>query len=395
MRLFYAAGLLMVLGAVAHVAYGFFVTSSYFRLNQVQVEGVPERIQRELQSLVNSAIDKNKNLLAMDLSDIRKQIASHPRVRNLRLEKVYPNTLLIKAAEREPAAIVYAENFYLVDRDGFTVSQLRNQDLASQDYPLITGLSGDEVAVGEKIHNPRLHTALDLSRVLKEKNAELYARVSEIHLGTDPVQHCDSLKMTLKGGGLEVRFGDGNAVEKLPALEFFLQQQLEQKVDPYREMAYVDLRFANQIVFMDRSTVESLASGTYEKQREEQEAMLDQAKKQAEEPEQEDVIAGDEPKKPSERKPDVARKREQQPAADGVSEERRVNWPEPLGVQRAASPAPPTRRAPAQPMPVQQNVEEQKRPGLIRRGLSKVAFWKNTDQPQQAPQLYPPPSGAQ
>jgi hypothetical protein len=166
---------------------------------------------------------------------------------------------MISASEREPSGIVNADGFYLVDREGFVVERLKPSTLRKHDLPYITGIPADEVQVGEKIYNSAMLRALDLVDVLHERNPELYARFSEVNIGRDPVSHLENMTAHLRGG-MEVRFGDRNPIEKLPSLDFFIRQQKDQGADPFA-MAYVDLRFRNQIVFMDQATALALKAG--------------------------------------------------------------------------------------------------------------------------------------
>jgi hypothetical protein len=82
------------------------------------------------------------------------------------------------------------------------------------------------------------------------------------------VTRLDSISAHLKGG-TEVRFGDGNPIDKLPALETFIALKREQGGDPFSAL-YIDLRFENQIVFMERERALAMAAGKQEQLKHEQ-----------------------------------------------------------------------------------------------------------------------------
>lgn len=275
-RVIYAVGTILSLAAIAHVSYAFLSDAPYFKVAHVRIDGVSAPIQKELRDLSDKVLAENNNIINVNLDKLTKALGANPKITGLQLDKVYPDTLQIRATEREAAAIVSTEGFYLVDREGFVMEKLKPSLLRKYDFPYITGLPKDAVQVGEKIYNPRLGWALDLSRVLRERNSELYTRFSEIHIGTDPT-HMDNLTALLKGG-TEIRFGDVNPIDKLPALEFFLKKQQEQKIDPFA-MAYIDLRFKDQIVFMDRPTALAEAAGVLGELQAEQAAELEKLKK--------------------------------------------------------------------------------------------------------------------
>ena len=155
-----------------------------------------------------------------------------------------------------------ASNSFSSTARGVVMEQVANARVRDFRLPFINGLSPSEVVVAERVYNPSLMRALDLARVLKERNHELYDQFAEINIHRDPSSQIDSLTAQL-AGGTEVRFGDSNPIEKLPVLEYFIGMQRQQNIDPFA-MAYVDLRFKNQIVSMDKETAWNLARSKYD-----------------------------------------------------------------------------------------------------------------------------------
>jgi hypothetical protein len=171
--------------------------------------------------------------------------------------------LVIQASERQPAALLSAGNsIYLLDWEGYVMERLTNATIRDKDFPCITGISSDDVQVGEKIYNAYLYRALDLTHVLKERNPELYAKLSEVQIATDPLSHMESITAHLRGG-MEVRFGDNNPIEMLPAFEVWANTIRAKGADPYN-MAYVDLRFKDRVFHMDKDTAIGAEAGVLE-----------------------------------------------------------------------------------------------------------------------------------
>jgi hypothetical protein len=194
------------------------------------------------------------------MEDLTALLSRHPRIRELDLKKIYPNTLVIQASEREPAALLSAGNaIYLIDWDGHVMEQLTNSSIKDKDYPCISGISGDDVQVGEKIYNPYLYKALDLTHVVKERNPEFYSKLSEVQISSDPMSHLESITAYMRGG-MEVRFGDNNPIEMLPAFEVWANTVRAKGQDPYN-MYYVDLRFKDRVFHMDRDTAVGMEAG--------------------------------------------------------------------------------------------------------------------------------------
>lgn len=362
-----------VVAAVAQVSWSFFCEAPYFKLSRLQVEGVAEPIAEELRTIVESAASRSRNMLNFDTGELQRLIAAHPRIRNFQFQKMYPDTLLIKASEREPAAIVSADGFYLVDREGFVIEQLKAASLRDYDFPYVTGIPNDQIQPGEMIYNSRVLWALDLIRLVRERNPGLYGKFSEVNLNTDSVSHLENITVRLKGG-TQVRFGDKNPIDKLPTLDYFIQKQVEQNVDPFM-LAYIDLRFQDQIVYMDRPTAVAAAAGVLDRLQDGTAVPLDQAKKpdKNEENKTAPVV--------SKANSDDAHTDEQPRKAAPAKETKRSASPEPgsaTAAGRAGSAVP--QAVAAEPAPVYSKPQPSKP-----RGLSRFAFWRRGSEPDSAP----------
>ena len=258
--LIYVVGFLLCLVAIFHASYDFFLRTPYFLINSVEITGVSDPLKLEIQALIDTALQDNRNLLRLNTTSLRRLISRHPRVANLDLRKVYPDRLIIAANEREPAVLLAAgDAIYLLDWEGHVMEQAEPVNLRNVDLPFISGIPSDDVQVGEKIYNPELYKALDLTRVLKERNPDVYSRLSEVQIANDPVSHLESIVAHLVGG-MEIRFGDGNPMELLPGLEVWAETVRQKGADPY-QMAYVDLRFKDRVFHMDRETAMALEAG--------------------------------------------------------------------------------------------------------------------------------------
>ncbi len=356
LRVFYAVGMCLVLAAIGHASYGFLVESPYFRVARVEVAGVSEPVKSEVRGLVEDLLARNNNLISLDMRLLNEVVSAHPRVRNARIERIYPDGIVIRASERFPAAVVVAGGFYLLDDEAFVMEKVKASKLRSHQLPYISGIPSEEIQVGEKIPGSAVTRALDLVRVLKDRNPDLYKRFSEVNAGKDPVSHLDNLTGIL-AGGMEVRFGDTNPIEKLPALEMFIRLMKEKSSDPF-SMAYVDLRFKNQIVFMETPVALAKAAGVLDRVTGEEPAA---------DPKKKDAKPGRDPGSDDRRDGNDA-PAARRPAARGDSGD---------SARRAGSAYPsPTRTVPTNARPAQTSAAAQpppaaaapaQRPGLLRR----------------------------
>src|SRR5690606_35704682 len=132
----YSVGFLLSTAAISQASYGFLMEAPYFTVNQPQINGVSDSVRKELAGLVKSFIRGKTSILAIDENELQKQIALHPRVRDIRVDKDYPNKLTITAVERQEVAIAATgSGFYLIDNECHVMDKLDLGELARLDYP--------------------------------------------------------------------------------------------------------------------------------------------------------------------------------------------------------------------------------------------------------------------
>lgn len=249
-------GLLTALAllAISQAGYHALLDSPYFKLKEIRVIGLSPGIASEVQKLVQQKLGDNPSTLALPVAAIRESLLGHPKLTTVNVEVAYPHTLVVTGTERKPSAIVAADHaFYLVGRDGVVISTVRPTELRDYPLPYITGIPADRLNVGQKVSSAGLARALDMLDLLRDRNAELYSRFSEVHIHQDPITKFDNVTARLRGG-TEVFFGTSNPSEKLPLLDLFIQQRIKEDRDPYG-VAYIDLRVPGQIICLDKMAV--------------------------------------------------------------------------------------------------------------------------------------------
>lgn len=257
--MFYGVGLLLSMAAIGHAGYGFFMETSYFKLRDkdgISILGVGPEISAEVMELVKSQLPYGRNLLKLDSTKLAKLISMHPRISNVKVTKVYPDKVYIEASERNAGAIISSvdSNFYLVDWNSYIMERLPLEKLGEYDLPLITGVRADNIQVGEKLFQQSLSKALDLILMTKERNSEFYDNLSEVAILTDGVSPLETITAKMKQG-LEVFFGDGNPVDKLAEYESMVGKIRSDKLDPYKDIVYIELRYKGMGFYLDRETM--------------------------------------------------------------------------------------------------------------------------------------------
>lgn len=92
--------LLAVLALVAGIAYN----SSLFSIENVDVRGVDHLTESEMSQL--AAVPSDTTLLRIDTDTIKKRLLQNAWVKDVSIERAFPNTLVINVTERAVAAVV-------------------------------------------------------------------------------------------------------------------------------------------------------------------------------------------------------------------------------------------------------------------------------------------------
>ena len=126
-------------------------------------------------------IEEGMNLFAVDLNQVRDDLASVPIVGSVNVRRKLPDTLEISVSERIPAARLGEESTgypLAVDRCGFVLGPTS----ISQQLPSITGLQEKGLRPGAQLGDPGVKSALHVvdlcdlpsfSRFLKIKNVDV------------------------------------------------------------------------------------------------------------------------------------------------------------------------------------------------------------------------------
>lgn len=140
----------------------------------VQTDGViaPEQLRRW------AGVKPGANLIALDLSVVKRNLELVPAVESVSVERVLPRTLKIRVAERQPIAQVnvprtdgpngVAVSVFQLDVDGVVILPLDPRlcvvSLAQlkSDLPVISGLNAFQLQPGRRVELPQVHAALRL-----------------------------------------------------------------------------------------------------------------------------------------------------------------------------------------------------------------------------------------
>lgn len=147
LKLAFVVVVLGVMSVVFLSLYGYLLTSSYIRLEEVEVLGVEEELKSEL--LETAQLNYERSLLAVDLNAVKGRLEKHAWVRSAGVEKRFPHSLIIRVEKQEPVALALDGRLYYMNRGGDLFKEVLPDERV--DFPVVTGLSGNKGERAEQI----------------------------------------------------------------------------------------------------------------------------------------------------------------------------------------------------------------------------------------------------
>ncbi|MCX7012324.1 MAG: cell division protein FtsQ/DivIB [Candidatus Sumerlaeota bacterium] len=214
----------------------------FFRIRSVRVVGLSDPLDREVASKARLPGLEGRNLLWLDGARLERLVAEHPKVAEAKVVKKYPDSLLIVARERTPAAYVDGGGgsaAYAIDAEGVLMEKL-GADGADRgaDLPSVSGLDLEGRRLGDRLDSPLLHGALLLFARMQQVNRDLYDRVNGAEIDS-----ARGLTLLLRDN-VKVLLGETDPLERMPMLETFLDSRRD-----WKGLKYIDLRFDGQISY--------------------------------------------------------------------------------------------------------------------------------------------------
>lgn len=229
------AGLFLLLGALLAASVRALLKTTTFPVQSVDVRGT-QRLNRD-EIIALSGISLGNNMLTIPLKTVGRQISSNPWVASVRVQRFFPGTVAIQISERQPVAVVNMGLLYYLDTNGEPFKPLTVGD--NLDFPVITGISEEELASDQTGSRQALKSACDLLLALQQHGSFILADVSEIHYD--------------KGRGFILYTSSSNLPIRIGSDEF--DNKLQRFARIYQSLApqlggvqYIDLDYNDRIV---------------------------------------------------------------------------------------------------------------------------------------------------
>lgn len=249
-RICILAGLLSSFAYLIYYAHNTSNAESYFRLEQIQYQGVTYLDQEAVTSLIRQTFPVN--VLNIDLERVRSLVEGEKWVRQAVVRRKLPGRLIIYIDERVPEAVaVLDERLVVVDREGIVLDDF-GRDYQDLDRPIVKGLRNVARENSGQENRLRMQAYLEVIRDLASSKKDHVASISEID-----VDNPKRVAVIPIDEPVSIYLGENHFLERY---ERFLEQKslyyrLKEK---YGLIEYVDVTYDDKIIF---HTPETAISG--------------------------------------------------------------------------------------------------------------------------------------
>lgn len=255
--------LLIASVVIGYKGYRYLLTSHYFEISEVRVEGNNILKYKEILRLAGNII--HQNIFRIDLNTLCSRLKGNHWIRDAEAEKVLPRKIMIRIEERSPFALIsFSEggDTYLIDDSGIVFKKVKDgisdvSDVRGYDYsslPLITVTGINPPLLGEGIRSNALSIGLNVLRDVQESTF-----LKDVGIKRIDITPGKGVTLFPKGGkednsiyrGLEIRLLvyhdsiDKREIEKRFSRLDTIIALLNKKG---KEVRYVDLSFKDKVV---------------------------------------------------------------------------------------------------------------------------------------------------
>lgn len=236
------AGFLLLLAGFALVGlivYKALGRSDFFQITATSIQGCRQTTKNLI--LEMSGVDVQTNLLALDIPKVKARIEAHEWVESAKVERDWPNRLIIVVKERLPVAIVSLDNglFYL-DQNGVAFAQVLPPE--DMDYPIITGLQREQWP--RALKDSQLGEALQFIKYAGQGSSILPKQnISELHVDGE-----ENITLYLVDRPFPIHLGAGNVGAKYYRLTKVLYKLYKSK--EFDKAVYVKMDYGRNRVLV-------------------------------------------------------------------------------------------------------------------------------------------------
>ena len=211
-----------VTAALLQGCWMFLSTSGYFGLSHIIISG-NDRVSRE-DVLLAGGLAEGRNIFSFNVKNLGREIEEIPWVREVLIERKFPDSLNIFIEERRPAAILKFEELYYVDAEGYVFAKADSE--TGWDFPVIAGIDKEKLISGDKNTFALMEKGIEFLNSIKGKEGRLsWHNVSELKISSD-----GGITVYPVGAGIPLYLGKKGLEERFARAEKVLSDLVDKGV---------------------------------------------------------------------------------------------------------------------------------------------------------------------
>ncbi len=228
----------IILILIAKGTYNLLLGSDYFTVKEVEILRVEEK-GAVADSSVRLQLEKGINIFKLSLKGCQRQIEQvHPEFKNIKVNRVLPDKIIVFFQKRIPVCQVKSRGFYLVSKDAVVLPNPKSR--AQAGLPTVTGvyINESKLPSDRRLRSAAMHRALDLIQQIKHTEFSKNYKIAEIDVYDkyNPIIQLEN--------GIQIKIGKRNFVKIEPALNEVLDDLESKGLRPKS----IDLRFDDIVV---------------------------------------------------------------------------------------------------------------------------------------------------
>jgi cell division protein FtsQ len=177
LKLVTVIALVMGVSALFMAGYAAVTRTDYFRTDAIEVQGLT-RLSKSV-VLAQAKIHRGDNLMAMNLSLVRKRLLAHPWIAAAYVAREIPGTIRIAITEHRALAVLDLGRKFLIDTNGHVFKELGPDD--PQDLPTVTGMTYSDISLGEEALSPLMAAVVEVLQISRScDNSITYAQIRSV-----------------------------------------------------------------------------------------------------------------------------------------------------------------------------------------------------------------------
>lgn len=238
----------MLLGALLLVAvsggfifiYDYFVQTTHFQADRIVLTGL-ERLHRQ-QVLDIAGIGSGVNILAVNLTTVRKRLLNEPWIADATVRRKIPSEVSIHIQEQKPLAVfdISGGRRFLINVDGQVFKKPVAAETAA--FPLVTGLTASDLPAPDVQRTRSLKAVMTLFQLAQKRNSPLPLKdIEKVVLDREI-----GITVVSRKANRAIRLGFGNYKKKVAVLGMLLDRI--GKIKRFADVVFIDLFDVNRIV---------------------------------------------------------------------------------------------------------------------------------------------------